>query len=160
MLTRKQSPGSLLGEAWTQCQMLCTTMSPLDQTASATQARTKMVQKVLDGLSEEAFELAGDIGVDVLTQPGGVRKFVNKLRDVVFPRATEKARELFKTGQNPGSPACQNTEFTLSYVSKRRRWWKLLNKTLDKSIEFASRTRVSALRPNTSGDHSHQGMRA
>ena len=39
--------------------------------ASATQARTEMVQKVLEGLREEAFELARDIGVDVLTQPVG-----------------------------------------------------------------------------------------
>ena len=59
--------------------------------ASATQARTEMVQKVLEGLREEAFELARDIGVDVLTQPGGLRKFVEKLRDVVFPRASEEA---------------------------------------------------------------------
>ena len=71
--------------------------------ASATQARTEMVQKVLEGPREEAFELARDIGVDVLTQPGGLRKFVKKLRDVVFPRASEEARELFKAGQKPGS---------------------------------------------------------
>ena len=38
--------------------------------------------------------VARDIGVDVLTQPGGLRKFVDKLRDVVFPRASEEAREL------------------------------------------------------------------
>ena len=70
-------------------------------TASATQARTEMVQQVLEGLREEAFELAGDIG------PGGLRKFVDKLRDVVFPRASEEARELFKTRQKPGSLARQ-----------------------------------------------------
>ena len=58
--------------------------------ASATQA-TEMVQKVLEGLREEAFELARDIGVDVLTQPGGLRKFVEKLRDTVFPGASEEA---------------------------------------------------------------------
>ena len=49
-----------------------------------------MVQKVLEGLREEAFELARDIGVDVLTQPGGLRKFVEKLRDVVFPVLVKK----------------------------------------------------------------------
>ena len=71
-------------------------VDPLDElTASATHARTEMVQKVLEGLREEAFERARDIGVDVLTQPGGLRKFVEKLRDVVFPRASEEARELF-----------------------------------------------------------------
>ena len=105
-------------------------VDPLDELiATATQARTEMVQKVLEGLREEAFELARDIGVDVLTQPGGLRKFVAKLRDVVFPRASEEARELFKTGQKPASLARQNQESMLSYVSRRRRWWKLL-KTL------------------------------
>ena len=60
-------------------------VDPLDElTASATQARTEMVQKVLQGLREEAVELARDIGVDVLTQPGRLRKFVDKLRDIVF----------------------------------------------------------------------------
>ena len=112
--------------------------------ASATQARTEMVQKVLEGLREEAFELARDIGVDVLTQPGGLRKFVKKLRDVVFPRASEEARELFKAGQKPGSLARQNSESMLSYVSRRRRWWKLL-KTLDGSIELSEPMRVELL---------------
>ena len=36
------------------------------------------------------MELARDIGVDVLTQPGGLWKFVDKLCDVVFPRAIVK----------------------------------------------------------------------
>ena len=112
--------------------------------ASATQARTEMVQKVLEGLREEAFELARDIGVDVLTQPGGLRKFVEKLRAVAFPRASEAARELFKVGQKPGSLARQNGESMLSCVSRRRRWWKLL-KTLDGSIELSEPMRVELL---------------
>ena len=112
--------------------------------ASAAQARTEMVQKVLEGLGEEAFELARAIGVGVLTQPGGLRKFVEKLRDVVIPRASEEAREIFKVGQKPGSLARQNGESMLSYVSRRRRWWKLL-KTLDGSIELSEPMRVELL---------------
>ena len=133
-------------------------VDPLDElTAAATQARTEMVQKVLEGLREEAFELARDIGVDVPTQPGGLRKFVDKLRDVVCPRASEEARELFKTGQKPGSLARQNQESMLSYVSRRRRWWKLL-KTLDGSIELLEPMRVELLRPIQARDHRHQGL--
>ena len=120
-------------------------VDPLDElTAAATQARTEMVQKVLEGLREEAFELARDIGVEVLTQPGGLRKFVDKLRDVVFPRASEEARGLFKTRQKPGSLARRSQESMLSYVSRRRRWWKLL-KTLDGSIELSEPMRVELL---------------
>ena len=128
---------------------------PLDElTAAATEARTEVVQKFLEGLREEAFELARDIGVDVLTQPGGLRKFVDKLRDVVFPRACAQARELFKTGQKPGSLARQNQESMLSYVSRRRRRWKLL-KTLDGSIELSEPMRVELL---LARDHRHQGL--
>ena len=102
-----------------------------------------MVQKVLEGLREEAFELARDIVVDALTQPGGL-KFVDKIRDVVFPCASEEARELFNTGQKPGSLAHQNQESMLSYVSGRRRWWKLL-KTLDGIIELSELMKVELL---------------
>ena len=49
-----------------------------------------MVQEVLEGLRDEAFELARDIGVDVLTQPGGLRKFVDELRDLFFPVLVKK----------------------------------------------------------------------
>ena len=118
-------------------------VDPLDElTATATQARTEM--RVLEGLREEAFELARDIVVDVPAQPGGLRKFVDKLRDVVFPRASEEARELFKTGHKPGSLARQNQESMLSYVSRRRRWWNLL-KNLDGSIELSEPMRVELL---------------
>ena len=58
--------------------------------------------------------------------------------------ASEEARELFKTGQKPGSLARQNQESMLSYVSRRRRWWKLL-KTLDGSIELSEPMRVELL---------------
>ena len=130
---------------------------PLDElTATATQARTEIVQKVLEGLRDEAFELARDIGVDVLTQPGGLRKFVEKLRDIVFPRASQEARELFKTGQKPGCLARQNQESMPSYVSRRRRWWKLL-KTLDNSIALSEPMRVELLL-KLSGHHRHQGL--
>ena len=44
-----------------------------------------MVQKVLEGLREEAFELARDTGVETLTLPGGLRKFVDKLRELFLP---------------------------------------------------------------------------
>ena len=99
---------------------------PLDElTASATQARTEMVQRVLEGLREEVLEPARDIGVDVLTQPGGLRKFIDK-------------------GQVPYSLARQRQESMLSYVSRRRRWLKLL-KTPDGSIELSEPMRVELL---------------
>ena len=58
------------------------------------------------------------------------------MRNVVFPRAAEEARELFRAGQPQGALARQGSESMLSYVSRRRRWWKLLN-SLDSSIELS-----------------------
>ena len=100
-----------------------------------------MVQQVLEGLREEAFELARDIGVDVLTQAGGLRKFVDKLRDC-SPRASGEARELFKTGQTPGSLARQSQESMLSYVTTLV---EATHKTLDGSIELSEPMRVELL---------------
>ena len=52
-----------------------------------------MVHKVLEGLREEAFKLARDIGIEALTPPGGLRDFISRMRNVVFPRAAQEARE-------------------------------------------------------------------
>ena len=109
----------------------------MDETTSyASKARTEMVHRVLEGLQGEAFELA--------RAPGGLRSFVEKMREVVFPRATEEARELFRAGQKHGVLSRQAGESMLSYVSRRRRWWKLL-RTLDTTIELSEPMRVELL---------------
>ena len=59
---------------------------PMDETTSyAVKARTEMVHRVLEGLRDEAFELARDIGIESLTEPGGLRAFITQMRNVVFP---------------------------------------------------------------------------
>ena len=85
---------------------------PMDEsTPYAVKARTEMVHRVLEGLRDEAFELARDIGIESLTAPGGLRNFITQLRNVVFPRAAEEARELFRAGQQHrlAALACENT---------------------------------------------------
>ena len=79
-------------------------------------ASTEVVHKVLEGLREEAFELARDIGIEALTAPGGLRDFISRMRNVVFPRAAEEARELFKAGQRQGALARQSGESMLPPV--------------------------------------------
>ena len=64
----------------------------------------------------------------------------------MFPRAAEEARELFrafKAGQRQGALARQGGE-SMPYVSRGRRWWKLL-KSLDDSIELSEPMRVELL---------------
>ena len=64
----------------------------MDETTSyASKARTEMVHRILERLRNEAFELARDIGVESLTAPSGLRSLVEKMREIVFPRATEEA---------------------------------------------------------------------
>ena len=118
---------------------------PMDEsTPYAVKARTEMVHRELEGLRDEAFELARDIGIESLTAPGGLRSFITQLRNVVFPRAAEEARELFRAGQRHVVLARQGGESMLPYVSRRRRWWKLL-KSLDSSIELSEPMRVELL---------------
>ncbi|CAE7235712.1 unnamed protein product [Symbiodinium sp. CCMP2592] len=64
-----------------------------ESTSYAIKARTEMVHKVLEGLRDEAFELARDIGIESLTAPGGLRSFITPLRNIVFPRAAEEEIE-------------------------------------------------------------------
>ena len=61
-----------------------------ESTSYACKARTEMVHRVLEGLRDEAFELARDVRVEFLTSPGGLRALVDKMREVVFPPATEE----------------------------------------------------------------------
>ena len=58
--------------------------------------------------------------------------------------AAEEAREFFRAGQRQGTLARRAGESLLSYVSRRRLWWKLL-KTLDNSIELPAPRRVELL---------------
>ena len=57
---------------------------------SATQARTEMVQKVLEGLREEAFELARDIGVEYLRDPVGYGSLLRNSVILYFPVLVKK----------------------------------------------------------------------
>ena len=86
----------------------------MDETTSYAVA-VKLVHKVLEEFRDEAFELARDMGIEEITAPGNLCAFMEKLRSVVFPRAAEEARELFRA-------AARNTGSAIR--SRRRRWWK------------------------------------
>ena len=71
--------------------------------------------------------MARDLGLDALSEPQGIEMLIKQLRDMVFPRATEEARELFRVGQKPqGALSRQRGESMISYISRRRRWWRTL----------------------------------
>ena len=73
--------------------------------------RGPLVNKVIEGLRGDAFSIARDLGLEVLSEPGGLVKLVGEIRSHVFPRAREEAKELF---------SCR-TETRWTFVSPARR---------------------------------------
>ena len=62
--------------------------------------RGPLVNKVIEGLRGDAFSIARDLGLEVLSEPGGLVKLVGEIRSHVFPRAREEAKELFVQDRN------------------------------------------------------------
>lgn len=92
-----------------------------------------LVNKILEGLRGDAF-LARDIGLDAVTNQEGLEELLRKMKSVVFRRATEEAKHLFRAGQRHGGPLSrQNGESMLSYTNRRKRWWRELRE-LDETM--------------------------
>ena len=82
--------------------------------------RSSLVHRVLEGLRRDAFLFARDMGLDALAAKGGLDELLERIRKMVFPRATAEARELFRAGQSAGGPlARQQGESMVSYCSRR-----------------------------------------
>ena len=122
--------------------------SPVSPTAIAgvnhPSDRTSVVHKVLEGLRGDAFLVARDLGLEKLISPGGLDLLVDRIRAMVFPRASEEARELFRAGQKIGVLSRQYGESITSYISRRRRWWRTLQE-LDPSIALSESMRVELM---------------
>ena len=71
--------------------------SPVSPTAVAgashSSDRTSIVHKVLEGLRGDAFLVARDLGLEKLFSPGGLDLLVDRIRTMVFPRASEHSLE-------------------------------------------------------------------
>ena len=91
-----------------------------------------LVNKIVEGLRGDAFLVARDLDHEALMKPKGLETLISRIRANVFPRATQKARELFPAGQRQGGVLSRQ----LSYTSRRRRWWRLLVE-LDPSLQLS-----------------------
>ena len=121
-----------------------TPVSPTNAVNQSTSDRSAVVHKVLEGLRGDAFLVARDLGLEKLIVPGGLDLLVDRIRTMVFPRASEEARELFRAGQKVGVLSRQYGESTTSYISRRRRWWRTLQE-LDPSISLSESMRVELM---------------
>ena len=78
-----------------------------------------LVNKIIEGLRGDAFSIARDLGIDVIMGKGGLDLLVERLRQHVFPRAREEAKELFRAGQRQGGVLSrQQGESMLSYTQR------------------------------------------
>ena len=105
----------------------------------------KVAARILEGLHGDALDLAMDGGWDSISQEGGIPKFVERIRSFVFPSAKAEAKELYVTSQRVGGPLSrQNGESMISFISRRRRWAKMLH-NLDPSIGMSDELRGDML---------------
>ena len=85
------------------------------------------VSQIIDGLRGDALQCAKRIGVDELCEPGGIQKLIDEVKKVVYPNAREEAKTLYDHGHRKGGLLNrQGGESMLSYIARRRDWWKLL----------------------------------
>ena len=101
--------------------------------------------QVMEGLRGDAFLVARDMGINALVADGGLRELVRRIKQSVFPRASEEARELFRIGQVRSGPlSAQPSESMRSYCDRRRRWWRTLQE-LDSSTSLSEPMRCEVL---------------
>eukprot|EP00959_Pyramimonas_sp_CCMP1952_P037346 781367-Pyramimonas_sp.AAC.1 len=111
-------------------------LASVDPETGAPQQRaiTAAVNKVVKGLRGDAFDIAMDIGKDVLLTPNGIEQLVLAIRTSLFPIEAPEAKILFQVGQRPYGPLSrQHGESIVSCIFRRKRWWKLVSK-LDPEI--------------------------
>ena len=107
--------------------------------------RSTLVNKIVEGLRGDAFLIARDLGLETLTQDGGLEQLVERIKSNVFPRAQGEAKELFRAGQKAGGVLSrQPQEPMLSCTQRRRRWWKVLT-DLDPSMALSDGLRMELM---------------
>ena len=98
----------------------------------------KTMNMVVEGLRGEAAQVAMDIGMEELLRQDGMETLINTMRDHIFPKAQAEAKDLYRIGHKTKGPLSrQQGEPMTSYISRRRRWWRLL-KSLDPEVELSS----------------------
>ena len=81
-----------------------------------------LASRIIQGLKDDAFLVAADIGVDKLAAGDGVETLVEAMRNLVFPLKEEEANLLYKIGhKTDGILSRQQGEAMVAYISRRRR---------------------------------------
>jgi hypothetical protein len=125
--------------------------------ASDDSEKRRAVNKVVEGLRGDAFDLAMDIGLARLMEDGGLTDLIALIRKTIFPIEAQEAKVLFALGQKPYGPMTrQSNESMVSYASRRRRWWNMVTKLDSKMV--LSDEMLGSLLLDHSGLSSHEGL--
>ena len=82
----------------------------------------KGINRVIEGLRSDEFDLAMDIGREKRMTIEGIHALLDLIRKTIFPIEAQEAKILFAMGQKPhGLLARQSNESMTSYCSRRRR---------------------------------------
>ena len=96
-----------------------------------------MLNEIVKGLNGDALQTAMDFNVDDLVGRDGISKVIEVMRAMVFPSKKAEAKELYRAGHKQnGMLSRQKGESMMTYISRRRRWWKLL-KRMDDQVKIS-----------------------
>ncbi len=107
--------------------------------------RHELASTVLEGLSDNAYLIARDLGIASLTTADGVPTLIKAVEDSLFPITGVEAKELYDQGHRPYGPLSrQKGESLHSFISRRKRWWSILS-SLDGETSISEPIRADLL---------------
>ena len=83
----------------------------------------ELAAQIVEGLSDEALNIAMDIGSDVIGEEGGINTLINTIEKHVIQYKQEEAQALFTEGSSKDGPLSrQPGEPMTKYIQRRKRW--------------------------------------
>ena len=93
-----------------------------------------LASKFLDSLRTDAYVIAEDLGPEILGSKDNIPSVIEAVRKHIFPLTEQESKELYRLGtQTGGLLSRQAGEPMVSYIARRKRWWKKLQQ-IDKGV--------------------------
>ena len=97
------------------------------------QKMASLITSLIDVLSDNALKIAMDMTEEELAADAAVQTLMDRIEANSARFKKDEARELHRAGSRTVAPMCRQTgESIISYISRRRRWYKRL-RFLDES---------------------------
>ena len=82
-----------------------------------------LASKFLDSLRTDAYVIAEDLGPEILGSKDNIPSVIEAFRKHIFPLTEQESKELYRQAGEP----------MVSYIARRKRWWKKLQQ-IDKGV--------------------------